>query len=179
VLISALFGGFFESGFTASISLLALTVGMTGREALLAVTAVGLGSFAAQYLLGLLADRHGGAAVLLGCAGLLCASLGGLTVWPGGLVLLSLMTGAFAGGLYTVAVVYGVQENPAGGSARLISLAALTYTAGSTASPTVMGVMLEAFGTTATLGSMTASSLALCLMLLSTGVCGPRRPARP
>jgi len=169
VLAAAIFGGFFESGFAAATSLLALANGSSDREALLAVTAVGFGSFLGQYGLGYTADRHGGCVVLLLCSTVLFTSMLVLALWPGGLVLVSVVVGAADGGLYTVAVVFGLQvaRSGTGSSTTLISSAGLAYNAGTLASPAGTGTALALFGPVGTIWMMTVLSLVLVLGLVA------------
>ena len=165
VLAAAYFGGVFEIGFMAAAPLIAWAGGLSEREALAAAATVGLGSFATQYLLGLWADRIGGRGVLIGCALSLAAALAVLAAWPAGLLPLSLVIGGVAGGLYTVAVIYGVQAT-SGSATALISAVALAYTIGTLVSPAATGIALETFGIPATVAGMAGSSLLLALVLV-------------
>ena len=141
MLAAGALSGVFESGFAAAASLLVLSDGGSERAALVAATAVGAGSFSAQYWLGVLADRRGGYAVLFLCSGALSAALVALAFWPGTLVALSIVVGAAGGGLYTVAVIYGLQSRPGRGaaSAGLIGASAVAATAGVLVAPAAAG----------------------------------------
>lgn len=178
ILVAAALGGFFESGFTAAASLIALAEGASDRIALLAAAAIGLGSFPAQYLLGRSADLRGGCVVLLFCSAALAPAMLALAVWPGGLLPISLVVGVAGGGLYTVAVIFGLQASPAttGSSAALISAAGVAYAVGSLLSPLITGTSLAMFGASSTLFGFAALASTLLGLLLALRIWRRRRP---
>jgi MFS family permease len=155
LLASALLGGLNESGFAGVAALLSLAMDGGPGGSLLASAAVGLGSFVSQYALGAAADRWGGCKVLLLCSALLAVTLAALAVHPGLLTPASMLVGAVGGGLYTVAVVFGLQSRRGtGGAAGMIGAAALAYTTGTLAAPSLAGLGLALAGPGRTLGSM-------------------------
>jgi MFS family permease len=155
LLVAALLGGLNETGFAGVAPLLALASG--GEQPLLAAAAVGLGSFAAQYGLGAAADRWGGCKMLMGCAALLATALAALALAPSTLPLASFVIGGAGGGLYTVAVVFGLQARRGTAStASMIGAAALAYSFGTLVAPAAVGLGLDVVGAPVTLGVMAA-----------------------
>ncbi len=157
LLASALLGGLNESGFAGIAALIAATSGGNAGESLAAASAVGFGSFVAQYALGGAADRWGGCKVLMGCAALLTMALVSPAILPASLPYASFVIGGLGGGLYTVAVIFGLQsQRGSTGSAAMIGAAALAYTLGTLMAPTLAGISLSAFGAGPTLLTMAA-----------------------
>lgn len=160
LLAAALLGGVNETGFAGVAPLLSIAGG--GSQPLFAAAAVGLGSFVAQYGLGAAADRWGGCKVLMACAALLSAALAAIALAPATLAVASFVIGAAGGGLYTVAVVFGLQaRRGTGSSATLISGAALAYTGGALAAPAAAGLGIDLAGAAATVGVMAVLAAAL------------------
>lgn len=167
LLASALLGGLNESGFAGVAALLSLATDGAEAGSLLAAAAVGLGSFVAQYALGAAADRWGGCKVLLICSALLAATLAALAVAPELLTPASMLVGAVGGGLYTVGVVFGLQARKrTGGSAGVIGAAAIAYTTGTLAAPTLAGLGLELGGPAMTLSAMALLAAALFVAII-------------
>lgn len=160
LLVAALLGGVNETGFAGVAPLLAITDGR--EQPLFAAAAVGLGSFVAQYGLGAAADRWGGCKVLMACAALLSAALAMIAIAPATLAAASFVIGAAGGGLYTVAVVFGLQaRRGVGSSATLISGAALAYAGGALVAPAAVGLGIDLAGAAATVGVLAALAAAL------------------
>jgi MFS family permease len=165
LLASALLGGINETGFAGIAPLLAIMSG--GEQPLYAAAAVGLGSFLAQYGLGAAADRWGGCKVLMACSALLGIALGTIAVAPLTLPIASVVIGGAGGGLYTVAVVFGLQaRRGTGSSAPLIGAAALAYTGGALAAPAAVGLGISLTGAAMTIGIMAALAFALLAAII-------------
>lgn len=160
LLAAALLGGINETGFAGVAPLLSIASG--GRQPLFAAAAVGFGSFLAQYGLGAAADRWGGCKVLMGCSALLSLALATIALAPSALPAAAVVIGGSGGGLYTVAVVFGLQARRSTGlSAALIGAAALAYTAGSLAAPSAVGLGIELVGAPVTIGLLGALPAAM------------------
>jgi predicted MFS family arabinose efflux permease len=172
VLVAALFGGFFESGFMAAGALVADSAGVAGAAFTVAALVSG-GSFAAHYLLGVGSDRWSARAVALVSTAALTVSLVAIALAPGLAVPASLAVGAFGGGLYTLAVIIGVQGGAAD-PARIVALAAIAYTGGTMLSPPTTGMALDAIGAAPTLAALAAATLVLLAVVAATGGSGAR-----
>lgn len=171
LLAAALLGGVNETGFAGVAPLLSIAGG--GTQPLFAAAAVGLGSFAAQYGLGAAADRWGGCKVLMACAALLAAALAAIAIEPATLPVASFIIGGAGGGLYTVAVVFGLQaRRSSASSAPLIGAAALAYSGGALVAPAAVGFGIDIAGATATVAVLAA--LAAALFVAITGLRGWR-----
>jgi hypothetical protein len=91
----------------------------------------------------------------MACAALLSAALATIALAPAALALASFVIGAAGGGLYTVAVVFGLQARRGTGStATLISGAALAYAGGALIAPAAVGVGIGLAGAAAIVGVM-------------------------
>lgn len=166
LLAAALLGGLNETGFAGIAPLLSMASG--GEQPLFAAAAVGLGSFVAQYGLGAAADRWGGCKVLMACAALLSAALTILAVVPATLPFASFLIGASGGGLYTVAIVFGLQaRRGTASSAAMIGAAALAYSTGTLVAPTAVGLGIDLAGAPATLGVIAALVAALLTAIVA------------
>lgn len=168
LLASALLGGLNESGFAGIATLIAVAGGGDASASLAAAAAVGFGSFVAQYALGAAADRWGGCKVLMACAAMLTVALTCLAIVPAALPYASFVIGGVGGGLYTVAVIFGLQaQRGTGGSASMIGAAAICYTIGTLAAPTLAGVSLATIGPAPTLLAMAALVAALLAAIIA------------
>jgi len=160
LIASAMLGGINETGFAGIAPLLSI-VGGSGQP-LYAAAAVGLGSFVAQYGLGAAADRWGGCKALMACAVILSGALAAIAVAPSTLPFASFLIGASGGGLYTVAVVFGLQARRSpGSSAALIGTAAIAYSAGSMVAPAGVGLGIDMAGAAVMTGALSALAAAL------------------
>jgi MFS family permease len=169
LLLSAGLGGMDESGFAGVATLLSAADGARPAGSLATAAAVGAGSFVFQYFLGVAADRHGGCVVLMACTALLAAAFAALALAPAVLPLASFVIGGVGGGLYTVAVVFGLQSAAPGmRSAPMISMAALAYTTGTLVAPSLAGFGLGALGVTGTV--LVFAGLAVALLAWITAV---------
>lgn len=146
----AFVAGGFESGFMAVGALLAAERGALADAAMIA-TLVGIGSFAAQYLLAELADRIGAEVVLRACLMALTAGLLVVLAAPSLLPWMAVLIGAAAGGLYTLSILTGLRRAGAASASATISLVASSYTAGTAALPAVAGLLLDHSGSSTTL----------------------------
>jgi MFS family permease len=166
LLFAALLGGTNETGFAGIAPLLAIAAG--GSQPLYAAAAVGLGSFVAQYALGAAADRWGGCKVLMICAASLGMALLAIAWMPQTLPLMSFIIGAAGGGLYTVAIVFGLQaRRTPTSSVPLISAAAFAYSVGALAAPAAIGVGIDLAGPALTLTGMALLSIVLLIAVLA------------
>lgn len=160
LLAAALLGGINETGVAGVAPL--LSIAGDGSQPLFAAAAVGLGSFAAQYGLGAAADRLGGCKVLMACAALLAAALAAIAIAPTTLPVASFIIGGAGGGIYRVAVVFGLQaRRSSASSAPLIGAAALVYSGGALIAPAAVGLGIDSAGATVTVAVLAALAAAL------------------
>lgn len=162
---SALIGGFYESGSNLTGTATVLALNFANRIALLAPGVIAAGSFAAQYPIGLLADRFGAARVLRFSLVALAASAALLPLTPQAPHLLwplLIIWGGVGGGLYTLAmiVIAGAFRGPA--TLQATGLMVALYTLGGALGPAISGAILEAspfYGAAALFGALALAGL--------------------
>ncbi len=143
---TAFYGGIFESGFMAAGNLIA-NAGSGMQDVGIAVAvAVGVGSFLTQWELGKLADKFGAIPMLLLSAIVLAISLVVVAFLPKLIIPMSVPIGAAGAALYTLSVVFGLQKCGKQSAAKVISLAAMTYTVGVLISPSASGFLIDNAG---------------------------------
>ena len=165
VLMAAVSGGLFESGFIAAGPLIAAANGMSAETGLWISVLVGAGSIGAQLVLGWGADRLGALRLLTACAAGLAIALAALVVLPGALVVLSAVIGGLGGGLYTLATIHSVQTNGSK-TAGAIGITASAYTLGSIGSPALAGATIDSVGA---IGAVTGMAAISGIVFLSLG----------
>jgi MFS family permease len=184
VLVAAAAGGMFEVGLSGIGSYWGLTLGFGASVAALLAAALGLGSFAAQYPAGWLAD-HADLANIVRWAfiSLIAVSLLALATTPSPAVALcvAVVWGGVGGGLYTLSMI-GVSHRFSGASLmRATSAVVFAYTLGGTAGPSLIGLALEIMprdGLPLTLAGLAAAALALHSML-GRGTRSPEKGGPP
>ncbi len=158
-----------ETALTSLLPIYAVRNGWTEGDALLLITAFGLGNVAMQVPIGWLADRIDRRALLLFCAlggaaGGLALPLAASTPWL--LMALAFAWGGAIIGIYTLGLTLVGETFKGGGLAAASALFSLAYAAGSIAGPSGAGLAVDSAGGDA-LGWYVAAACAAysCLLL--------------
>lgn len=171
LLVTAMFGGLFESGPGTFLPIEALAMGFAAANAALVASVLGLGSFVMQVPVGYFADRGDLGRLLRGC---LWITLGGALLLPGVpqlpwlLWLVAFVWGGAGGGIFTLAMIKighsysGVEL--VGATASLV----FAYSFGSAVGPAFGGIAIDlapayGFSTLMGLSAITALVFLQCL----------------
>lgn len=171
LVICAFVGGFFENGLNGLSVLLGKAVGFDDVRSAWVPGVIGIGSLAAQYPVGLAADRRGSKPVLfVSMAALLVATvllpvalLDRHSLW-----VLGLLWGAAGGALYTVSLILIAKQVPPGHVVQCTGLMVAAYTFGCTVSPSVGGFCFDlspVWGTGLAFSLLVAAGLAAMICL--------------
>ncbi len=147
VLIAAGVGGVFEVGLAGIGSYWALTLGFGASVAATLAAALGMGSFAAQYPAGWLAD-HAPPSRIARTAFAILIAVSVLAIFvattPAGAIAVAVVWGGVGGGLYTLSMI-GVSQRFSGPALmRATSAVVFAYTLGGTIGPSLIGMALDA-----------------------------------
>ncbi len=146
--LAALVHALGETAATSFLPVFAVREGWRAEDALLLITAFGLGNVLLQIPLGWLSDVWNRSAVLAGCAGF-AAVIGlllPLAADPALLVLLAFLWGGFLIGIYTVGLTLIGQIFTGTRLAAASAAFAFTYAAGSILGPGVAGLAMDEVG---------------------------------
>jgi MFS family permease len=145
-LVAATVGGTFEVGLAGIGSYWGVTLGLGAGAAAMFAAALGMGSFAAQYPAGWLADRASPSRVVrTSLAILIAASLAAplLATDAAGALIVAVVWGGVGGGLYTLAMITVGHRFSGAALMRATSSVVFGYTLGSTFGPAVIGAALD------------------------------------
>lgn len=163
-------GGVFEAGLNAISAAHGSQIGLSLAASASIVGAIGIGSFAAQYPAGIMADQAGPVRVFRYASVLLFASSALLiasAAWPWLLWAAALIWGGVGGALYTLSMIAVAHrfsgDHTAAGTAAMIT----GYTLGGALGPSISGMALDTAGT-AGMGAW------LALMAIAVGLVASR-----
>jgi MFS family permease len=164
-ILGAAIGGVFEVGLSGVGAYWGLALGLGAAQAALVASALGAGSFVAQYPAGWLADKYSlDKTVRRALAVLILASLAAPFVAQGvaGTLAVAMLWGGAGGMLYTLAMIRVGHGFSGPALLRATAAVVASYTFGSTLGPALIGLAMEAsprFGLPFTLAALAAMAL--------------------
>jgi MFS family permease len=148
LMLPAFVGGFFEAGASSVLPLAGLSVGLNVGAAALLVTVLGVGSFAAQWPLGALADRFDVQRMIRWCVMIavgtaLLWALAMSMQWSFALWPVAVAWGSLGGGVYTLTMVRLGRSFRGADLLPASSAVVFAYTLGTALSPAINGLALD------------------------------------
>ena len=146
LLVSGLFGGFFDAGSTGLLPLFGLSMGIEGDQSALLISACGLGGVLIMWPVGLLADRYAHRPIYLGCGAIAvvsCLTMLLVPLWHPLAFVIALVWGGCGGASYTLAMVDAGKRGTGVELVNLTAVLILSYTIGGMIAPLMGGAALS------------------------------------